>query len=149
MKHLLIGLALLASFSACADEITYQCEGGYQFKYDLVNVQANKGYVAVLQNGKQKGAVTDVQLNDVWATVVTPDGDSVDNIRLDAEVVNHFAQVTYYLTTSSKGNAPFVGGFMPVYGHEFEDKGGKATLIVSRNGVGDSAYQCTRKPFRG
>lgn len=148
MNNLLIAALALVSFSANANPVTYSCDGGYQFKYDLVNVQANKGYVAVLQSGKQKGAIQNIQLEDVWTTAISPEGDSIDNIRLDADIVNRFAMTTYYLSHSSKGDAAFVGGFIETLGHEFEDKGGKATLIVSRNGVNDSLYQCTRKPFR-
>ncbi|MCK7151383.1 hypothetical protein L8O47_10735 [Enterobacter roggenkampii] len=148
MKRLIVAALMLASFGANANPVTYNCEGGYQFKYNLANVQANKGYVAVLQNGNQKGAIQNIQLEDVWTTAISPEGDSIDNIRLDADIVNHFAQTTYYLSHSSKGDAAFVGGFLETPGHEFEDKGGKATLIVSRNGVSDSLYQCTRKPFR-
>lgn len=149
MKKLLL-LAVLASFGVNADQTIYNCDNGYQVKFNLF-VPHDKGYVAVMHNGKEIASEDNTNISDVYTSATLPDWSDVENMNVRMYDGSTIPVGGYTLVHADKNDAEFVGGFFPVAGHEAEDTGGKATLFIYRfNAMNQRlTLQCSRKPFRG
>lgn len=149
MKKLLL-LAFLCSSSVLANPVIYTCEEGYQVKYNLTNIKPNEGYLAVLKDGKQIASQDNVNFNDVSSSAITPNGDSVSNLTLYSYSKTPLPIGSIILSSIIKETDPlYIGDFIELSGHEFEDKGGVAILhFINFGDNSRTSFNCTRPAFR-